>query len=512
MKRWEIDEALREDKIWDMIVIGGGATGLGIAVDGASRGYSVLLLEEFDFAKGTSSRSTKLVHGGVRYLAQGNIKLVREALRERGLMLQNAPHLTRRQEFVVPVYSKWDKFFYGTGLKIYDVLAGSLGLGKTQILNTQETLDRIPVSEKMNLSGGIAYFDGQFDDARFAVNLAQTAMERGACVVNYVRVVNLLKKNGKVCGVVAHDRYGGTEIELRAKAVINATGVFVDKILKLDDPSTPAMVAPSQGVHIVLDKKFYPSEAALMIPKTADKRVLFAVPWHNRVVVGTTDTPVSEILSEPLPYREEISFIIYHFNKYLTAQVRESDIKSVFTGLRPLVRSSNSGNTSILSRDHTIVVATSGLVTITGGKWTTYRKMAKDAVDNAAFVGKLPVMPCVTDHLKIHGWTDAVDNNDPLHIYGSDVAGIRSLMAEDPSLTELLHPDFHFTKAEVVWACRHEMAMTVEDVLARRLRLLFLDARAAIEVAPVVAEILANEGNKLICLDEFLKTAKGYLP
>lgn len=512
MKRWKIDESLREDKIWDIIVIGGGATGLGIAVDASSRGYSVLLLEEFDFAKGTSSRSTKLVHGGVRYLAQGNIKLVREALRERGLMLQNAPHLTRRQEFVVPVYSKWEKFFYGTGLKIYDILAGSLGLGKTQILNTKEILKRIPVSDKKNLSGGIVYFDGQFDDARFAVNLAQTAMEQGACVVNHMRVVNLLKNNGKVCGVLASDRFGGEEIELRAKAVINATGVFVDKILKLDDPSTPAMVAPSQGVHIVLDKKFYPSDAALMIPKTSDKRVLFAVPWHNRVVVGTTDTSVSEILSEPLPFREEISFIIYHFNKYLTAQVRESDIKSVFTGLRPLVRSSNSGNTSILSRDHTIVVAPSGLVTITGGKWTTYRKMAKDAVDNAAFVGKLPVKPCVTEHLKIHGWTDTVDKSDPLHTYGTDVAGIRSLMAEDPSLTELLHPDFHFTKAEVVWACRHEMAMTVEDVLARRLRLLFLDARAAIQVAPVVAEILANEGNKYICLDEFLKTAKGYLP
>lgn len=512
MKRWKIDESLREDKIWDIIVIGGGATGLGIAVDASSRGYSVLLLEEFDFAKGTSSRSTKLVHGGVRYLAQGNIKLVREALRERGLMLQNAPHLTRRQEFVVPVYSKWEKFFYGTGLKIYDILAGRLGLGKTQILNTKEILKRIPVSDKKNLSGGIVYFDGQFDDARFAVNLAQTAMEQGACVVNHMRVVKLLKNNGKVCGVLASDRFGGEEIELRAKAVINATGVFVDKILKLDDPSTPAMVAPSQGVHIVLDKKFYPSDAALMIPKTSDKRVLFAVPWHNRVVVGTTDTPVSEILSEPLPFREEISFIIYHFNKYLTAQVRESDIKSVFTGLRPLVRSTNSGNTSILSRDHTIVVAPSGLVTITGGKWTTYRKMAKDAVDNAAFVGKLPVKPCATEHLKIHGWTDTVDKSDPLHTYGTDVAGIRSLMAEDPSLTELLHPDFHFTKAEVVWACRHEMAMTVEDVLARRLRLLFLDARAAIQVAPVVAEILANEGNKYICLDEFLKTAKGYLP
>jgi glycerol-3-phosphate dehydrogenase len=517
MRREEMTARLREDKIWDLIVIGGGATGLGIAIDAASRGYSILLLEKYDFAKGTSSRSTKLIHGGVRYLAQGNIKLVREALKERGLLLKNAPHLSRKQAFIVPSYHWWEKWYYGTGLKIYDLLAGKLGIGKTEILSADTVLQRLPVAEKKGLSGGVGYFDGQFDDARLAINMAQTAVEQGAIVINYMSVTGLHKQNKKISGVDALDMLDGSKYSLSSKAVINATGVYVDDVLRMEDPQSPGMVAPSQGVHIVLDKKFFPSDSALMIPKTADGRVLFAVPWHNRVVVGTTDTPVDEILPEPLPFLEEISFIIYHFNKYLRADIRESDIRSIFTGLRPLVKSSNTGNTSILSRDHTIVVSGGGLVTITGGKWTTYRKMAKDAVDNAAFVGKLALKSCTTDQLKIHGWQLGTKEDDPLHGYGTDAIHINNLVKADPGLSEKLHPDFPYILAEVVWAIKAEMAMTLEDVLARRLRLLFLDTRIAMEVAPAVARLMATKMGKDIewekqQVENFLQIAKGYLP
>ena len=517
MRREEMTARLREDKIWDIIIIGGGATGLGIAIDAAARGYSTLVLEKYDFAKGTSSRSTKLVHGGVRYLAQGNIKLVREALRERGLLLKNAPHLTHKQAFIVPSYHWWEKWYYGTGLKLYDLLSGKLGIGKTEILSAPTVLQRLPVAEKKGLSGGIGYYDGQFDDARLAINMAQTAVEQGAVVINYMSVTGLLKEQKNIRGVEAMDMLDEQTYLLGAKVVINATGVFVDDVLRMEDPGSPGMVAPSQGVHIVLDKKFFPSDTALMIPRTADGRVLFAVPWHNRVVVGTTDTPVDQILPEPLPFREEISFIIYHFNKYLTSDIRESDIRSIFTGLRPLVKSSNTGNTSILSRDHTIVVSTGGLVTITGGKWTTYRKMAKDAVDNAAFVAKLEIKPCTTDKLKIHGWLAAADDGDSLYGYGSDAAHIKKLAADDASLAEKIHPDFPYIMAEVVWAIREEMAMTVEDILARRLRLLFLDTRIAMDVAPAVARLMAGEMGKdqqweKNEVENFMQTAQGYLP
>jgi glycerol-3-phosphate dehydrogenase len=502
----------RLDGEWDIVVVGGGATGLGIAVDGASRGYRVLLAERDDFAKGTSSRSTKLVHGGVRYLAQGNVKLVREALRERGILLRNAPHLTRVQDFVVPVYSRFDKLFYGTGLLAYDLLAGRLGIGHTGFLGREEVMRRLPLADRKGLCGGIVYYDGQFDDARLAVSLARTAVGHGAAVFNHLAVTGLLHEGKKVRGVILRDEATGASHEVRARAVVNATGVFVDDLIRMDTPEAPRLVAPSQGVHIVLERRFFPTDSALMIPKTDDGRVLFAVPWQGHVVVGTTDTPVDEIRREPLPFREEVSFIIYHFNKYLQAEARESDIRSVYTGLRPLVRSSNTGNTALLSRDHTIIVSASGLVSITGGKWTTYRKMARDAVDNAAFVGGLGKRPCVTEDLRLHGWTATTDLQDPLHAHGSDADAIRNLMREEPALAERLHPDHPFTLAEVAWAFRHEMAVTVEDVLARRLRLLFLDARAAIEAAPKVEEMRARELGGPSRLAEFLDVAEGYLP
>jgi glycerol-3-phosphate dehydrogenase len=516
MDRRSFIARLDREEIWDIIIIGGGATGLGIAVDAASRGYKTLLLEKEDFAKGTSSRSTKLVHGGVRYLAQGNIKLVREALRERGLLLKNAPHLTRRQRFIVPAYTWWSRPFYGIGLKVYDLLASKLGIGKTSILSKSEVLGLMPVAEPKGLRGGIAYFDGQFDDARLAICLARTAAREGAVLINHMSVEGLVKDGKKISGVNARDLLSERTRTLRAKAVVNATGVFADEVLHMDDPGTHPIVAPSQGVHIVLDRKFFPGDTALMIPSTSDGRVLFAVPWLGRVIVGTTDTAVEKALPEPHALPQELDFIIGHFNQYLTSGITLTDIRSVFTGLRPLVKAPNAKKTSLLSRDHTIIVSSGGLVTITGGKWTTYRRMAKDATDNAAFVGKLEKTPCVTEELKLAGWTEAPEAG-ALSAYGADAEKIRAMIAERPALGELLHPDLPDLYAEVAWAVREEMACTVEDVLARRTRILFLDARIAMEVAPQVAALMAelmgkDEVWQREQVMEFRELANGYLP
>jgi glycerol-3-phosphate dehydrogenase len=493
--------ALTTEKVWDIIVAGGGATGLGIAVDAAQRGFKVLLLEKNDFAKGTSSRSTKLVHGGVRYLAQGNIKLVVEALRERGYLLANAPHLTRVQHFIIPVYSFWDKWFYGMGLAIYDLLSNKLSLGRTKLMGRRSVLREMPFVRQKGLKGGIGYADGQFDDARLAITLALTAADQGAMLVNYMGVAGLFKENGKITGVLAQDEITDRQYELKARVVINATGVFVDSILDMDDSQSPAAVMPSQGVHIVVGRHFFPGKEALMIPKTRDGRVLFALPWHDAVVIGTTDTPLLEIREEPVALEEEIEFIIAQFNAYSEKKIDRADIKSVFAGLRPLVKTSNNGNTAMASRDHTIIVSVSNLITITGGKWTTYRKMAKDAVNNAAFVAKLPVVKCKTRKLRLHGAELPAGWDQRFAVYGTDAERILEMIAADPHLGEPLIPGFNYCGAEVVWSVQEEMAMTVEDILARRSRILLLDAQAAIGAAPAVAAIMApllGEGQEWI--------------
>lgn len=496
MNRNEMLGRLDTEKEWDIIVIGGGATGLGSAVDAASRGYKTLLLERFDFAKGTSSRATKLVHGGVRYLAQGNLKLVMEALRERGYLLKNAPHLTRKQPFVLPAYSWKDKWFYTIGLKIYDLLSGKLSIGKTRLLSSKTTKKYLPAVEQKKLSGGILYYDGQFDDARLAVNLAQTAAENGATILNYMEVVDLIKENGKVKAVVAEDISTNKEYNIYGKVIINATGVFTDDILQMDDHELHNLVSPSQGIHFVVDKKFFPGDHAMMIPKTDDGRVLFAVPWHDKVIIGTTDTLVKEPLFEPTALEEEIAFIFRNVNRYLTSGITKKDIKTVFAGLRPLVKAPGQKNTALMPRDHTIIVSKSNLVTITGGKWTTYRKMAEDAIDNAVFVSKQERLNCKTQTLHIHGWTDKKIDNEVLKVYGADADAIEQLMKDNPSLREKIHPDYAYTTAQVIWSIKHEMAITIEDVLARRIRLLFLDANAALASAPLVASIMAAELNK----------------
>lgn len=487
---------LEEVPLWDIIIIGGGATGLGAAVDSVSRGYKTLLAEQVDFSKGTSSRSTKLVHGGVRYLGMGNFKMVREALRERGLLLKNAPHVCHSLPFIIPSLHWWQKWYYGTGLTIYEILSGKLSLGKTRLLSLQTTKQLLPAISSRNLSGGILYHDGQFDDSRLAINLAQTAEEHGAAVINYCKLMSFTKTDKRITGVVLQDMLSGKYYQVRGKAVINATGVFTDNIMQLDDADHVPIVSPSQGVHIVVDANFFSGKHAMMIPKTDDGRVLFAVPWHDKVVLGTTDTPVRELALEPRPLKEEIDFIIQHINRYLTTDIRHCDIKSVYAGLRPLIKVKGKKITAILPRDHTTIVSGSGLVNITGGKWTTYRTMGKHAIDNAAFSAKLTMKPCITESLLIHGYTAGAVNDNQLFIYGSDAIAIKNLMDEQPSLSEKIHPGLPYTRAMVVWAVQHEMAMTVEDVLARRTRALFLDARAAMESACLVASIMAGVMNK----------------
>lgn len=496
MNREQTLEHLAASESFDLIVVGGGATGLGTAVDAASRGHRVLLVEAGDFARGTSSRSTKLVHGGVRYLKQGNISLVLEALRERGLLYRNAPHLVHNMSFIIPNYKWWEGPFYGIGMKVYDGLAGKLGLSPSRVLSKEEVMELIPTVETENLTGGVEYHDGQFDDSRLAVNLAQTAVDCGACVANYLRCTGLMKEDDALCGVQLMDSLDGKQYEVRGKAVVNATGVFVDTLRRMDDAKVKEMVAVSQGIHIVLPKSFLPGNSAVMIPKTADGRVLFCVPWHDHVVVGTTDTPMPGGCEEPRALREERDFILEHAALFLTRDPKPEDVLSIFAGLRPLVKSGDAGNTAALSRDHTIVVAHSGLITVTGGKWTTYRKMAEDVVDQAEMVGMLDNRDCETRHLQIHGWSKQSIPEPHLALYGSDAAEIQRFMQQKPELAEKLHPALPYQKAEVLWHVREEMAMTVEDVLSRRTRALLLNARASAEAAGAVAELMATELGK----------------
>lgn len=482
-----------DDEPFDIVVIGGGASGLGAAVDAAARGHKVALFEQADFAKGTSSRSTKLVHGGVRYLQQGNISLVLEALRERGRLAKNAPHLVHSQAFVIPNYSWWEGPFYGIGMKVYDQLAGRLGLEPSRYLNRKETIERIPTVEQDKLQGGVIYHDGQFDDARLAINLAQTAQERGGIMLNYCRCVGLHKEDGIISGVHIHELENDSHFTVRAKTVINATGVFVDELRQMDEPKAKGIIAVSQGIHIVLPKSFLPGDSAIMIPKTEDGRVLFAVPWHDHVIIGTTDTPLNHAELEPRALKEEREFIMTHARKYLDKDPTDSDVLSIFAGLRPLVKSGDSSDTAALSRDHSIIVSENGLITLTGGKWTTYRKMAEDVIDQAETLGDLNPKQCLTTEMPIHGWTSQSSPSKRFAIYGADAPEIETMIQSDASLEAHIHPALPYRKAEVIWQVRMEMARTVEDVLARRTRALLLNASASIEAAPVVAELMAKE-------------------
>jgi len=514
-RRADLIDRLKAPHTYDIAIIGGGATGLGVALDAAARGFSVVLIESHDFAKGTSSRATKLVHGGVRYLAQGNISLVREALHERTRLLANAPHLAQPLPFVMPSYQFWEAPFYGVGLKMYDALAGKAGLGPTEFLNRAETLRHLPTARQSGLKGGVKYWDGQFDDARLALALARSAARAGALLVNYCPATGLVHEGGKVTGVQISDKESGRTLTIKAKCIVNATGVWVDGLRALDGEAigrqAKPMVAPSQGVHIVVDRSFLPTDHALLVPKTADGRVLFAVPWLGKTILGTTDTPRNDLAREPLAFREEVNFILGESARYLSRAPGPADIKSIWVGLRPLVKppEDDGGTTKALSREHTVLVSKSGLVTVTGGKWTTYRAMAEDVLDNCFGAGLLARRPGgATERLQLVGAGvsgQKISDAPGLHLYGSEGPLVKALPGADMLLGGGL------TEAMVRFAARHEYARTVEDVLARRSRLLFLDAAMAKALAPAVAALLLEENGVDPKLADFLPLADQYL-
>ena len=482
---------------FDIIVIGGGASGLGVAVDAASRGYTTLLLEQVDFAKGTSSRSTKLVHGGVRYLQQGNISLVREALHERGLMYENAPHLVTNLAFVVPRYKWWEGPFYGIGLKLYDLLAGRLNLARSKSLSAAATVEKIPNIEQEGLDGGTEYHDGQFDDARMCVSLVRTASDHGAVILNHARVTGLEQdSDGHICGVSFVDDETGDNHTSAGSVVVNATGVFANAVRRMEESEALSVVEPSRGVHLVLDSSFLQGETAIMVPHTDDGRVLFVIPWHERCLVGTTDESAPEPILEPRASDEEVEFILRNAARYLSRDPVRSDVLSVFAGLRPLVRHEGQA-TKQISREHEVLVSRAGLVTVIGGKWTTYRRMAVDVMDHAIDVGGLDRRDCKSEHLQIRGWLAREDPKMPdqnwLRVYGADADEVMRACDGIERGHELLHERLPYPRGVVLHAARYEAARTVEDVLSRRTRALLLDAAAASECAEDVAELLARE-------------------
>lgn len=490
MDRLDIMNSINEN-VFDVIIIGGGATGLGIALDSVTRGYKTLLVEALDFAKGTSSRSTKLLHGGVRYLEQGNVSLVHEALRERHYIIKNAPHLCRKQAFIIPTNTCFKSFYYAIGLSIYDFMAGKLGIGKTHYLNKTEAQKRLKNIRDEQLKAGVCYYDGQFDDARLALTLARSAIEKGAYCLNYTKATHLLKNNnGIVEGVEICDYFSTETKKVYAQCIINATGVFASEINAHGGVHDD--IIPSQGVHLVVDRSFLPTEAALMIPKTSDGRVLFALPWKGKLILGTTDTIVEHIEYEPLALDEEIDFIIKTANEYFTHSISRADVKSVFVGLRPLVKPSKMQESKKVSRSHKIDIAPSKLITINGGKWTTYRSMAEECLDFAIKQGLLKDCACVTKDIKLFGYQEGGNFDDRLCGYGSEGDAILKLEQEDAKMAECIHPEYPYTYAQVFWAIKHEMALRIEDVLARRIRLLFLDAKATQQCAYDVATFMAS--------------------
>lgn len=512
-----LQQLQEKTKVWDIAVIGGGASGLGVALDAVSRGLSVVLVDKADFAKGTSSRSTKLLHGGVRYLAKGQISLVFEALKERGLLLKNAPHLSQNQSFLIPIYSWWDRIQYSIGLKLYDWMAGRLSLGPSKFIPKKQALLRIPTLQPTGLMGAVTYQDGQFDDARLAIHLAQTADDLGACLLNYTKVTGLTKDSqGKISGLTVRDLNAKKSYSLLAKMVVNATGVFADKILQLDNPSAPKTIQPSQGIHLVLDLSFLGGEDALMIPKTKDGRVLFGVPWHNKLLLGTTDTIREKAKLEPKALEKEIDFVLETAGAYLTKKPERKDVKAVFAGLRPLARpEEGSTKTKEISRSHKIICSPSGLVSLTGGKWTTFRKMGEDTLNYFTQITGQSVSASTSATQKIHGFSKKTPSGH-WAVYGTDAKKIKALANQQPELKECIHPHYPAILAEVVWACQHEMALTLEDVLSRRIRLLILDTAAALSSAEKVAQLMATTLQKDEAwvqteLTNFKKIAEKYL-
>ncbi|MBW4028641.1 MAG: glycerol-3-phosphate dehydrogenase/oxidase [Acidobacteria bacterium] len=490
MNRQESFDSL--ERTFDVLVIGGGATGLGIAVDAVTRGFTTALIEAGDFAQATSSRATKLVHGGVRYLATGQVHLVYEALHERAVMMRNAPHLVKPQAFILPTYTRHELPYFGAGLLAYDLLSGKASMGPTRILGPGKVLDRIPNLQPDRLKGGVLYHDGQFNDARMALVLARTAADHGATVINYARCQRLQHTLGKVTGAVVIDTETGKEYTASARVVFNATGIFTDQLRQMDNPQTPPLLTVSRGTHLVVDASVLGGSAGIMVPKTRDGRVIFAIPWQGRVVIGTTDLPAASPTMEPGHTRDEILFLLETINPFLAKKIGEEDILSVFSGLRPLV-TGKEATTSKISREHHIDIAPSGLITVAGGKWTTYRRMAQDALDFATSKGVLPKRLCVTSTTLLHGAETASENDPVRSEYGTDAKVIRELETHNTALAQPIAPGLPYTFAQVAFAARFEMARTLEDILSRRTRSLILDQRAALTAAPQVAALLRQE-------------------
>lgn len=490
--------AATEDRPWDIAIIGGGATGLGTALEAASRGYRTLLVEAADFAQATSSRSTKLIHGGVRYLQSGQISMVRESLRERGRLLRNAPHLVHPLKFVIPATSSWQRWYYLAGMKAYDLLAGDLQIGRSRSLAAAEVSQRLPTLKPERHRGGVLYSDGQFDDAHLALALARTSAEQGAVVVNYAPVIRLCHSQGKLDGMVVRDLESGHEWQIRARVVINATGVFYDEIARLDLPDSgndSRRIVASQGTHLVLDRAALASEHAMLIPQTDDGRVLFAIPWLGATLIGTTDHQVEQVVKEPKPLKQELEYLLEHVGRYLNPAPQLHDIKAAFSGLRPLVAHNQSGtSTASMSREHQILISNSGMVSIIGGKWTTYRKMGEEVVQRAATLGDLPNRPSVTANLKLAGAHEELkDHQNPAGAYAQYSRELQDMAQRDPAVLKPLHPRYPLLRGHVVMAARYEMPRTLEDMLARRLRVLFFDVPAALEMASECCQLMASE-------------------
>jgi glycerol-3-phosphate dehydrogenase len=487
-----LEGARARSRAFDLIVIGGGATGAGIALDAACRGLDVVLLERGDFGAGTSSRSTKIIHGGVRYLPQGHFPLIREALRERAVLMRNAPHLVRRLPFVIPAESHFERGLYFAGLKLYDMLAGAARIERSVYLDRDEAIAAAPCLANSRILGGIRYVDAQFDDARLIICIVRTAARFGATPLNYCEVTGLDKGvDGHIRGVGVIDRESNETFELAGRIVINATGPYTDGVLRMDHADSPPGIISSQGAHLVVAAKFLPGNNALLMPRTPDKRIMFAIPWHGHVLLGTTDTALAAPMADPLPERQEVDLILEVSRRYLDQAPGRADVLSCFAGIRPLARAPGDSVTSKVSREHRINASKSGLVTISGGKWTTYRHMAEQCVDFALETAGLNAPRSRTRELPLHGAGVQVEGGLAQH--GTDAPLIAALAAERPELGQPLSSALPYIGAECIWAVRHEMACTVEDVLARRMRALFLDTVAARAMVPAVAELMREE-------------------
>eukprot|EP01116_Phalansterium_solitarium_P020350 TRINITY_DN5984_c0_g1_i1.p1 TRINITY_DN5984_c0_g1~~TRINITY_DN5984_c0_g1_i1.p1 ORF type:complete len:564 (-),score=164.47 TRINITY_DN5984_c0_g1_i1:96-1787(-) len=494
-----------------------------------------VLVERYDFASGTSSRSTKLIHGGVRYLENfvkkmdwSQLVLVFEALHERKTFMDNAPNLTHALAIMTPIYRLWEGPYYWIGLKAYDLLSGTKSIYGTKWVSAKETARNFPMIARQGLVGSGVYYDGQMEDARVNLSLALTASQHGAHVANYVEVVNLLKDptGGRVRGATVRDTASGRTWDINAKVVVNATGAFADAVRHLDDPEAPNMIAPSSGGHVVLPDYYSPNSMGLVVPKTSDGRVLFLLPWEGQTVAGTTDTP-TELSATPAATEKEIDFILDTLERFLSVAVRREDVKAAWSGIRPLAKDVKARDTASISRDHVIDVSDNQLVTIAGGKWTTYRRMALEAVDTAIRVGGLkPASPCITDNVRLIGgenWDPAIytiltqeykrkkqsmrnpEKKKPLlpitteiaehlsHNYGTRAFRVAQL-AQD-GYGNRLASGYPYLEAEVIFACQEEYARTPIDVLARRTRLAFLDYDATIAALPRVVDLMARQLN-----------------